>query len=138
MAFNGCSRECVRAVALPYILFSLVMGRPLVQRLLIAYTVDLIGILRELFSKLFSNTLRPVSPTITWTELQEAIVAYEQSSSRQRIHHSITSKIPLSGPILTIDGVSRMVCELLQDSPNTGTRNRFFRRFFGEKTERKT
>ena len=134
MAFNGCSRECVRAVSLPYILFSLVMGRPLVQRLLIAYTVDLIGILRELFS----NTLRRGSPTTTWTELQEAIVAYEQSSSRQRVHHSITSKIPLSGPILTIDGVSRMVCELLQDSPNTGTGNRFFRGFFGGKTERKT
>ena len=89
------------------------MGRPSVQRFLIAYTVDLIGILRELFD----HTLRPGSPTPTWTELQEAIVAYELSSSLQRIRHGIFSKIPLSGPILTIDDISRTIRELLQDSP---------------------
>jgi hypothetical protein len=47
MAFNNSSGEHVRAVAHPHILILLVMGRPSVQRLLIAHTVDLISVLRK-------------------------------------------------------------------------------------------
>jgi len=85
---------------------------PSVQRLLIAYTVDLIGILR----KLFDITLRPgLGLMTTWKELQEALVAYERSLSRQRTHNSICSKLPLSGPILTMNRIGSMVHELLQE-----------------------
>ena len=90
------------------------MSRPSIQRLLIAYTVDLICVLKELLNVV----LRPeLAHTITWTELQEAFVAYEQTDFRQRVHDSIRSKIPLSGPILTTEGISKMVRELLQESP---------------------
>ena len=88
------------------------MSRPSVQRLLIAYTVDLICILKELLNVV----LRPeLAHTITWTELQEALVAYEQTDRRQRVHNSIRSKVPLTGPVLTKDGISRMVREMLQE-----------------------
>ena len=113
MAFNGCYRGSVRTVVHPSILLLLVTGRPLVQRLLIAYTVDLIRILRELFA----ITLRHVfTLRVSWTELQEAIEAYERPGSRKRIHYRIRSKLPLSGPVLTTDDISSMVHELLQDS----------------------
>ena len=94
--------------------FSYWMARPSIQRLLIAYTVDLICVLKELLNVV----LRPeLAHTVTWTELQEALVAYEQTDCRQRAHNSIRSKIPLNGPILTTEGINRMVQELLQESP---------------------
>ncbi|KAI9463259.1 hypothetical protein BJY52DRAFT_74397 [Lactarius psammicola] len=84
---------------------------PSVQRLLIAYTVDLISVLRELFD----ITLRPeLALTTTWTELQEAFETYERSFSRQRIHNSISSETPRGEQMLTADGISRKVRELLQ------------------------
>lgn len=113
MAFNGCSGGSVRTVVNPSILFLLVMGRPSVQRLLIAYIVDLIRILRRRFDKTPSSEL---APGITWTELQEALVACEQSGSRKRIHSRICSKLPLSGPALTTDGISNPIHKLLKDS----------------------
>ena len=92
----------------------LVMSRPSVQRLLVAYIVDLICVLKELLNVV----LRPeLAHTITWTELQEALVAYEQTDCRQRVHSSICSKISLTGPILTTEGISRIVQEMLQESP---------------------
>jgi hypothetical protein len=90
----------------------LAMGRSAVHRLLIAYTVDLIRVLRELFDL----TLRPdLALTTTWTELREAFESYEQSNSRQRIHQSICSRTTLDEPTLTPDGISRKVRELLRD-----------------------
>src|ERR1700761_9838690 len=86
MAFDDCSRERVRASVHPHIIILLVMGRSSVQRLVIAYTVDLIRVLRELFD----ITLRPdLALTTSWAELQAAFEAYEQSQARQRIHHKI-------------------------------------------------
>ncbi|KAH9022713.1 hypothetical protein EDB84DRAFT_490480 [Lactarius hengduanensis] len=82
---------------------------PPVQRLLIAYIVDLVGVLREL-------TLRPdLTLTTTWKELQVAFEAYERSYSRQRIHNSIYSNIN-RGQYITVDDISRMVSELLSGS----------------------
>jgi len=86
---------------------------PSVKRFLIAYTVDLIGISR----KLFDITLRSeVDLTITWTELQEALVAYERSFSRERIHYIVCSNIYMSlgRRIPTLDDISRMFRELLR------------------------
>ncbi|KAI9432389.1 hypothetical protein H4582DRAFT_2131814 [Lactarius indigo] len=82
---------------------------PSVQRLLIAYTVDLVGVLRELFD----ITLRPdLALTTTWKELQVAFESYERSYSRQRIHNSIYSNTT-HGQQMTVDDISRMVRELL-------------------------
>jgi hypothetical protein len=88
------------------------MGRPSVQRLLIAHTVDLISVLRNLFDIL---TLRPgFGLTTTWTELQEAVQAYELY--RQRIHKRICSQTTQDEQTLTADGISeRKIRELLQE-----------------------
>ena len=111
MAFNECSRERVRASVHPYILILLVMSRSSVHRLVIAYTVDLIRVLRELFD----ITLRPDLALATgWTELQAAFEAYERSHSRLRIHKRICTK---SGQdeTLSADDISQKVRELLRD-----------------------
>jgi hypothetical protein len=79
---------------------------PEVQRFLIAYTVDLISVLRELFDL----TLQPaLALTTTWQELREAFETYERSSSRQRIHGIICSKSPQGEQILTADGINEKV-----------------------------
>lgn len=91
--------------------YLLMMARPEVQRLLIAYTVDLISVLRELFD----ITLKPdLVLTTTWTELQDAFEAYERSSSCRRIHDSICSTTP-QGELLTVDGLSKKIRELLEE-----------------------
>ncbi|KAH8979492.1 hypothetical protein EDB86DRAFT_3248366 [Lactarius hatsudake] len=84
---------------------------PPVQRLLIAYVVDLVGVLR----RLFYITLRPdLALTTTWKELQVALESYERSHSRQRIHNSIYSNT-MRGQQMTVDDVSRMMSELLSE-----------------------
>ena len=87
------------------------MCRASVQRLLIAYIVDLIRVLKELFD----ITLRPeLAPSITWTELREAFEVYERSRLRQRIHREICSKM-VEGDPLTGDGIGRKVKDLVRD-----------------------
>ena len=90
------------------------MGRPSVQRLLIAYTVDLISVLR----KLFDITLRGRSPgstiTITWAELQGAFQEYEDS--RKRIHARIGSEERTRDEsTMSEDDLRERVRELLQE-----------------------
>jgi hypothetical protein len=86
--------------------------RPSVQRLLIAYTVDLIGVLRELFD----FTLKPdLALTTTWPVLQEAFQAYERSDCRERVHGSICSEYPQGEKVLTAGDVSEKVRELLKE-----------------------
>jgi hypothetical protein len=64
------------------------MARSSVQRLLVAYTVDLISVLRELFDL----TLQPDKAlATTWQELKEAFEAYKRSPSCQHIHNRICS-----------------------------------------------
>jgi len=88
------------------------VSRPSVQRLLIAYTVDLIGVLKELFY----FTLKPdLALKTTWPVLQEAFQAYERSSCRQRVHDSICSEYPQGGKILTADGINEMVRDLVME-----------------------
>jgi len=84
---------------------------PSVQRLVMAYTVDLIRVLRELHD----ITHRPnLVLTASWVELQAAFEAYERSHSRQRIHERICSKTA-HDEILSADEISQKVRELLQD-----------------------
>jgi len=75
-----------------------------VQRLLIAYIVDLIGVLQELFDR----TIK-VEFTTNWPELQGAYEAYEKSSSCQSSHESIRSK----NPMLTMGDIDREIRRLL-------------------------
>ena len=111
MAFNDCSRERVRAFVHPSILILMVMDRPSVQRIVIAYAVDLIRVLRELFD----ITLRPdLALTIGWAELQAALEAYERSHSRQRVHRKICSKTG-QDETLSAEEISQKVRELLRD-----------------------
>src|SRR6266702_7612659 len=97
MAFNDCSGERVRAVAHPYILTLLVMGRPSVQRLLIAYTVDLISVLRELFN----ITLKPelaLTVTITPYLSRDTTYCYRHCKGISRfpllLHHPSPRPMP--------------------------------------------
>ena len=112
MGFNDRSAKYVRAVAYPYILILSVMDRPDVQRLLIAYIVDLIRVLIELFNL----TIRfELALTTTWTEVQEAVKIYEKSSACQRIHEQIRLKTTREDQRMTSDDISRMVRELLRE-----------------------
>jgi len=82
-----------------------------VQRLLIAYTVDLIRVLRELFD----ITLRPeLALTTTWTELRAAFETYEQSNARLHIHKRICTETPQGKHALTAEDVGNKVRELLR------------------------
>ena len=86
------------------------MARPSVQRLLIAYTVDLISVLRELFDL----TLQPNKAlATTWPELKEAFEAYERSPDRQRIHNNLRTQGEL---IITADGINKRVRDLVEIS----------------------
>ena len=86
------------------------IARHEVQRLLIAYTVDLISVLRELFDL----TLQPNKAlATTWQEVKEAFEAYERSLSRQKNHNSICSKSARGQQIITADGISEMVRDLV-------------------------
>jgi len=111
MAFDHCSEEYVRDLAHLYHLMLIETPRPGVQRLLIAYTVDLISVLKELFY----FTLRPASALApTWDDLKNAFETYERSSSRQRIHNIICSKSPQGGQILTADDIYEQIDVLVK------------------------
>ena len=89
------------------------MGRPSVQRLLIAYTVDLISVLRKLFDITLSGRSPGSTITITWAELQEAFEAYE--ISRKRIHARFRSKRTRDESTMSEDDLREGVRELLQE-----------------------
>ena len=114
MAFDDCSGKRVRYLvthSCDPILILTVMDRAPVQRLLIAYTVDLIRVLRELFD----ITLRPDAKLVTtWRDLKEAFETYEQSHSRQHIHRSICSKSSQDGWIVTASDIRKKLRELLE------------------------
>ena len=77
------------------------------QRLLIAYIVDLIKVLTELFKITISVKL---ALTTTWDSLQEAFEAYEKSTSRQKIHERIRSMKPM----LTTGEIREEIHQLLE------------------------
>jgi hypothetical protein len=81
-----------------------VMDSSEARRLLVAYTVDLIKVLIELFDR----TIKVEFKT-NWPELEAAFEAYESSSSRKSIHESIRSK--KRG---VTDDISREIRQLLE------------------------
>ncbi|KAH9062165.1 hypothetical protein EDB87DRAFT_1682171 [Lactarius vividus] len=90
---------------------------PSVQRVLIAYSVDLVSVLVELFG----ITLGPkLAFRIDWPELQAAFEAYERSFSRQRIRACIRESICSNTRednegILIVDGINKKLHKLLQE-----------------------
>jgi len=90
---------------------STMMARSLVQRLLVAYTVDLTIVLRELFDL----TLQiDKALATTWQELKEAVETYQRSSSYQDIHNSICSKSAGGEQIMSADEMRAKVRELVK------------------------
>ena len=88
------------------LLILLAMNRSEVQRLLIAYIVDLNKVLTELFD----ITIRVESGlTISLVDLHEAFEAYEKSDSRRSIHDSIRSNKPRE----SLEEISREIRQLL-------------------------
>ncbi|KAJ7869221.1 hypothetical protein B0H14DRAFT_2728299 [Mycena olivaceomarginata] len=72
------------------IFFSPIFRRPEVQRVFIAYTVDLILVLRELFD----FTLQPQKAgRVTWDDLGEAWAAYHRTPSQAEVHSKITELV---------------------------------------------
>jgi hypothetical protein len=72
------------------IFFSPTFRRPEVQRVFIAYTVDLILVLRELFD----FTLQPQKAgRVTWDDLGEAWAAYHRTPSQAEVHSKITELV---------------------------------------------
>jgi len=71
-----------------------------------AYTVDLIKVLRELFD----FTLKPsLCLQTNWDELKEAFAAYEYSSSRLDIHNKIRSNTDTLSPDVIDDQVYKLL-----------------------------
>lgn len=116
---NVLENMCVPPICM--IWYLLQTPRSDVQRLLIAYIVDLINGLRELFD----FTVKPASALLpTWKELSEAFEAYERSFSRQRIHNSICSGAQQGEQILTADGLDEKVRALVRGWLGNGDRCR--------------
>lgn len=84
--------------------YSSLAGSSSFQHLLLSYTVDLISVLRNLFS---------TGITATWDGLQEAYQVYERSGSRQNLHRRIFSNTKQGGHLLNKDEMGGMVREML-------------------------
>jgi hypothetical protein len=81
-----------------------------VQHLLMAYTVDLICVLRELFI----ISIKPGSRlTTTWPDIREAFETYLLCPSRQHIHRGIYSYTSQNGWSLTAYDIGKKLHELL-------------------------
>ena len=80
--------------------------------MIMAYTVDLISVLKELFD----ITLNPKSAgTTKWEELKEAFEAYERSKGRQNAHDACRLAFQRSNQLLDRDGFQKKIRELLDD-----------------------
>ncbi|KAJ6562959.1 hypothetical protein B0H10DRAFT_2364365 [Mycena sp. CBHHK59/15] len=88
-----------------------------VQRLLIAYTVDLILVLEELFK----ITLQPnLSGRISWDALQEAFEAYQRSTSQRSVHSGVRALVEQCGQLsLDSSSIRNSVEELVQQYRQT-------------------
>jgi len=84
---------------------------PEVQCLLIAYTVDLILVLEELFK----ITLQPsLSGKISWDALQAGFEAYQRSMSLHSVHNEVRLLVEKCGRRLDKDGIRSGVDQLVK------------------------
>ncbi|KAJ7112320.1 hypothetical protein C8R44DRAFT_798337 [Mycena epipterygia] len=84
---------------------------PEVERVLIAYTVDLILVLEELFK----IVLQPKAAGIAlWTDLREAFEAYHRTTSQGTVHNAVSDLVENCGqPIADLDFLRKSVEELV-------------------------
>jgi hypothetical protein len=87
-------------------------GRPDVQRLLMAYAVDLVLVMESLFK----FTLRPdLSGTTSWEALKEAFEAYERSNAPHVIHDAIRSYVDQCGERFDLEGIFEKIKQLVDE-----------------------
>ncbi|KIJ94959.1 hypothetical protein K443DRAFT_683387, partial [Laccaria amethystina LaAM-08-1] len=83
---------------------------PSVERLIMAYTIDLILVLKSLFH----FTLKPdLAGSANWEVLKEAFEAYERSHDVQQNHNSCRSALQQNNRRLDRDGFRAKIRELL-------------------------
>jgi hypothetical protein len=86
---------------------------PEVECLLIAYTIDLISVLKSLFD----FTLKPdLAGTTNWEVLKEAFEDYERSNRRKENHASYRSLYGSNNPTLTRENFRQTIKRLLDES----------------------
>ncbi|KAJ7817923.1 hypothetical protein B0H14DRAFT_1380040 [Mycena olivaceomarginata] len=85
---------------------------PAVQRVLIAYTVDLIMVLQELFK----ITLQPKSHgSVSWPDLQEAFEAYQRTTSQRTVHSAVSDLVEKCGQLsMDLTVIRESVKEMLE------------------------
>jgi len=90
---------------------------PDVQRLLMAYAVDLILVMESLFK----FTLQPgLSGTTSWGVLKEAFEAYERSDAPQDIHDAVRTFVDQSCERLELVGISQKIEQLIHEHHQLG------------------
>ena len=86
--------------------------RPSVERLIMAYSVDLILVLKSLFD----FTLKPdLAGSANWEVLKEAFEAYERSHDAQKNHNFCRSAWHQNSLTLDRDGFRARIRELVAD-----------------------
>jgi len=83
------------------------------QRLLTAYTADLITVLKSLFDIVIMSSF---SGTTTWIALKDAFQASGQSDPHQQIHRRIWADFPHDQQIRDADAFHRLLRGLLEDT----------------------
>ncbi|KAJ7279522.1 hypothetical protein C8J57DRAFT_1303523 [Mycena rebaudengoi] len=85
---------------------------PKVQRVFIAYAVDLTLVLRELFDRAL---LPDKTGSVTWDDLREAFEAYDRTPSRAGVHGEVTKLVKKHGGLTAAPaGIHTAVEELLR------------------------
>ena len=85
------------------------MCRPPAQRVLVAYTADLITVLQSLFVDV-TRSSSSETPRITSRALAEVYQAHKLSDTRRQIYRRISAQIPGCDK----DVIRRLLCELLE------------------------
>ncbi|KAJ6534529.1 hypothetical protein DFH09DRAFT_122306 [Mycena vulgaris] len=87
-------------------------GSPEVERVLIAYTVDLILVLEELFK----IVLQPkAAGSASWNDLREAFEAYHRTTSQSTVHGAVSDLVENRGQLITdLNFLRKSVEELVQ------------------------
>ncbi|KAJ7337623.1 hypothetical protein DFH08DRAFT_1014892 [Mycena albidolilacea] len=90
----------------------IVNNTPDVQRVFIAYTVDLILVL----DRLFDFVMRPkVMGSVSWTELRNAFEAYHDSKSQRSVHDKIRALVEMRGKLSLESDVRPSVEDLVKE-----------------------
>jgi hypothetical protein len=94
------------------IAFSPKFRSPQVERVLIAYTVDLILVLEELFKMV----LQPkAAGRASWNDLREAFEAYHRTMSQSTVHGAVSDLVENRWPLVTdLNLLRKSVDELVQ------------------------